>query len=665
MSPDRPPPGADNLRVETIRMPAAVLGPENPLPPLVFGSEVHAGGSEYGQLKSVLPYLMQDDYSRNRAETAFRVAVLENDVLRATFLLGFGGRLWSLIHRPSGRELLFRNQVFQPANLGLRNAWFAGGVEWNIGATGHSPLTCAPLHAARVHLPGGGCALRLYEWERIREVVFAIDFWLPAGSPVLLTLVRIVNPNRREVPVYWWSNAAVPESDGLRVLAPSETAHQLSYGSALRPVPIPIHDETDATYPARAASANDHFFDTGGLTRPWIAALDAAGTGLVQVSTRRLFGRKLFCWGRGMAGQRWQEFLTGPGQRYIEVQAGLAHTQLERVPMPAEARWSWLEAYGQLEADPAVVHGPDWAGARAAVEAALDALLPARLDDLIADAERSVDQPPDAMLHTGSGWGALECRRRAASGETPLELPGTPFGDETLGSEQEPWLALLESGELPDGPPRSYVVGSTWRGLLETVTDSPQVWLHRGVAAWHAGDQDAAHFAWQRAGDSAWALRNRAVTGTDPAESANLLLTAHTREPLLRPLTLEAIRALLAAGRPADALALIDNQPTGADGRLRLLEIEAALAAEDPDRAGRAFAEGFTLADLREGEDSIDRLWYAYHEALAARASAQPLDQATREQIRRDHPVPPAYDFRLDPQTPTGSTSSGIPDSTE
>jgi hypothetical protein len=269
------------------------------------------------------------------------------------------------------------------------------------------------------------------------------------------------------------------------------------------------------------------------------------------------------------------------------------------------------------------------------------------------------------MLHTGSGWGALECRRRAASGEAPLELPGTPFGDETLGSEQEPWLALLERGELPDGPPRSYVVGSTWRGLLETVTDTPQVWLHRGVAAWHAGDQDAARFAWQRAGDSAWALRNRAVTGTDPAEAANLLLTAHTREPLLRPLTLETIRALLAAGRPAEALALIDNQPTGADGRLRLLEIEAALAADDPDRAGRAFAEEFTLADLREGEDSIDRLWYAYHEALAARASAQPLDQATREQIRRDHPVPPAYDFRLNPQTPTDSTSSGIPDSTE
>ena len=33
-----------------------------------------------------------------------------------------GGRLYSLVHKPLGRELLARNPVFQPANLALRNA---------------------------------------------------------------------------------------------------------------------------------------------------------------------------------------------------------------------------------------------------------------------------------------------------------------------------------------------------------------------------------------------------------------------------------------------------------------------------------------------------------------------------------------------------------------
>ena len=68
-------------------------------------------------------------------EKAF--SILENDILRATFLLGFGGRLWSLFHKPAGRELLTVNPTIQFANLALRNAWFSGGVEWNIGTIGH------------------------------------------------------------------------------------------------------------------------------------------------------------------------------------------------------------------------------------------------------------------------------------------------------------------------------------------------------------------------------------------------------------------------------------------------------------------------------------------------------------------------------------------------
>ena len=93
----------------------------------------------YGRVGSVLPYLVQDGYGRDRRPAEHKVAVLENDVLRATFLLDLGGRLWSLVHKPTGRELLYRNPVFQPANLALRNAWFAGGVEWNIGTIGHTP----------------------------------------------------------------------------------------------------------------------------------------------------------------------------------------------------------------------------------------------------------------------------------------------------------------------------------------------------------------------------------------------------------------------------------------------------------------------------------------------------------------------------------------------
>ncbi len=123
------------LRFETLRMPGAEVGPENPLPPLGRGRDVgpydpakYPGFSDqmlrdmaYGHPANYLPYTMQDRYTRELKERDYDVAVLENETLKATFLLELGGRLRSLLHKPSGRELLEANPVFQPANLAIRN----------------------------------------------------------------------------------------------------------------------------------------------------------------------------------------------------------------------------------------------------------------------------------------------------------------------------------------------------------------------------------------------------------------------------------------------------------------------------------------------------------------------------------------------------------------
>src|SRR5438034_532963 len=123
-----------NLSVITLLLPTADLGPENPLPELRRERELHmvqpppglptdmADNIRYGHVPSILPYTLQDGYGRERTQKLTKIAVLENDILRAQFLLDYGGRLRSLYHKPTGRELLSVNRVFQPANLALRNA---------------------------------------------------------------------------------------------------------------------------------------------------------------------------------------------------------------------------------------------------------------------------------------------------------------------------------------------------------------------------------------------------------------------------------------------------------------------------------------------------------------------------------------------------------------
>ncbi|GAA3850487.1 DUF5107 domain-containing protein [Streptomyces coacervatus] len=633
------------IRREVLTLPAAELGPDNPLPPLRLLHEVHriddrdrdelprdiARQAGYEPLRSLLPVRVRDGYGRAREPRELDALVIENERLRATVLPGLGGRVASLFHKPTGRELLYRNPVFQPANFALNGAWYSGGIEWNIGATGHTTLSCSPLHAARVTAPDGGEMLRLWEWERLRDLPFQIDLWLPEDSDFLYVGVRIRNPHERPVPTYWWSNIAVPEER--RVLAPAEKAWQFGYERRLQKVPAP-----SCAAIQQLPYVADYFYDLPDARRRWIAALDEDGHGLVQTSTDLLRGRKLFVWGKGPGGRRWQQWLTEPGAGgYCEIQAGLARTQLEHVPLEAESEVSWLEAYGPLSS-------PEAADA---VEARLEAALPrADVDAAHAAWKPHADTEPGEVLAVGSGWGALEVLR------ADWKLPGTPFGESTLGEAQEPWLQLLRAGSFPEPrrvrPPGGTLVAPHWRDMLETAPATPLTEYHLGVAQWHGGDRAQAVRSWERAlelAPSLWPLL-RCLAVADQ-ESGNHERAAdryadafddlcHERRDngaswtaATAALGREAIEALLAVRRTAEARGIWERLHPGTRerGRFRLIEAGLLLAEGQPEAARDLFRAGFEVADLREGAEAIGRLW--------ARLS--------------DEPLPAHYDFRMRP----------------
>ena len=667
------------LRFETWTMPGAEIGPENPLPPLKRGGPPKKLAAAdypgfppdmlermaYGNPPNYLPYTVQDRYRRDKQERPFRVAVLENELLRATFLLELGGRLRSLVHKPSGRELLEANPVFQPANLAVRNAWFSGGVEWNIGMLGHHPFTCAPLFAGRVEGTDGTPVLRLWEWERLRRVPYQIDAYLPEGSPMLLVRVRIANPNQETVPMYWWSNTAVPQTERTRVLTPATSAYNWGYGKGgPARVDMPVVQGIDVSYTTRIDRAADFFFHLEEGQRPWVAALDQTGRGLVQVSTDVLKGRKLFFWGTGPGGRRWQEFLSRPGHAYLEIQSGLARTQMEHLPMPAGAVWEWLEGYGLMEADPASVHGSDWAAAQAAVEGPLEALLPR--PEMEAEFGRGaawVDAAPVEVRQRGSGWGALERHRRQAAGLAPFCGEGLVFDDDSLGPLQAPWLDLLDGRGLgrqeADEEPTGYLVQGEWRALLEGAVERSQdpwaAWLHLGIMRYAASDWAGARRAWGEslaALDTPWARRNVAVLDREEGrlpEAVENYKAACRLRPGLIPLAIECGQCLFEAQQPQAWLDLLVELDAAvqAQGRVRLLEGQAALAVGDFARVEALFKAKLVIDDLREGERSLSHLWFEYHQTRLSREEGIDIDDALEERVRKEYPVPAVLDFRM------------------
>lgn len=219
------------VELSVLNLPGASIEPENPLP--LFRDRHPDGYSgkddtlteeeqtllNYEANFRILPYCMQDRYTREKKPMQLKTVILENDKLKATFLCGYGAKLHSLVKKETGKEILFSNTVIQPGNLAIRNAWTSGGIEWNISQLGHSFTTCENIFMAKMTDKKLGEFVRVFEFERQKGLFWYIDFYLPEGSELLFAYVRIVNPNDTESPMYWWTNTAVPESDKTRLFS--------------------------------------------------------------------------------------------------------------------------------------------------------------------------------------------------------------------------------------------------------------------------------------------------------------------------------------------------------------------------------------------------------------------------------------------------------------
>ena len=442
----------------------------------------------FGMFSDTLPYTLQDDYDTPLEQLSFTAAVLENRYLKAVFLPELGGRLWSLYDKENQRDLLLTNTQLLPCNLGIRNAWFAGGVEFNCGRRGHDERTMSPRFAAVVD-GGEFPVLRIYEYQRDRETPFQYDCFLPDDSRFLYIRGRIWNPNPVMVPMYWWSNIAVPEVKGSRVVVPADTvfANWYSGGShALAKLTMPDGEGFDASYPEKFEYVKDHFYNIPENKRRYETLFYPDGYGFCHISTRRLRGRKLFVWGQSQGGRRWNRKLLGPGlDAYIELQGGLARSQQECLPMPPQTAWEWLEGYGALTMAKEKVFGK-WQDAVDAVTVELDRIIPeAELDEILLNTRQSVALKPGKVVIQGSGWGALEELRLGGKLAEHLD-----FGE--LQSEQMPWAELLENNRMSVDSPESYMVSDNFFQLLKNAAPSWQTAYFKSLNYYRRGDFERA-----------------------------------------------------------------------------------------------------------------------------------------------------------------------------
>jgi hypothetical protein len=190
----------------------------------------------------ILPYLKQDTWGCERTPAELPTVLISSTTMEAEIVPQFGGKLWGMRDKFSGRDFFFRNPAHQPANIGARGAWAAGGLEfnWAPGYLGHSAFTEERVWAARLQTARGEM-VRIWEFDRYNATVFQVDVLLDGDE--LWTHTKVTNPSTLPVLGYWWTCAAHKATPGTRILAPApEVTVQTFVGSALRNAPWPYLD---------------------------------------------------------------------------------------------------------------------------------------------------------------------------------------------------------------------------------------------------------------------------------------------------------------------------------------------------------------------------------------------------------------------------------------
>lgn len=483
-----------SIRVSTMKIQGNTLLKENRLPrfrakqqdKVLDGSGLlEAEKEKYGYQTGdrVLPYLVQDIYSREKKIEVIKTIEFENRHLKAIFLPEYGMRMFSLYSKDEGRELLFRNSALQFANLAIRDAWFAGGIEWNIGQLGHTFTTCDHLYATICKDPSGNEFLRCYEYERCKGVYWQVDFYLEDDAKQIAAYVRFINPKSEDVPFYWWTNIAVPEEKNVRVFSgnkeviyinPSSNEAAgaikgMSHGSMPDLGSLP---GKDSSYPQNFRFSSEYFFQNeADPEQTWEAAVYDDGTVFFDYASERLQYHKMFCWGVHPGGQHWKDFLSEPGKGdYIELQAGLAPTQVHGLDFPANTTWDFIQVFGGITIDYKLAEG-EWNQAQKNVERQVKQQVNAEeIQRLLEKYRKNADCEIEELLHLGSGFGAIEEMRKP--GATPK---GFKFPFASIGEKETIWVELLQKHSIEDQKlcdfPLSYMVDTRYEQYLKDAAE--------------------------------------------------------------------------------------------------------------------------------------------------------------------------------------------------
>ena len=672
------------IYLSTISIEGSILKGENPLPifrdrekdkPIQTDGTLNKESMEnmgYEIGMRILPYKLQDRYDRERKIVELKTVVIKNDKLKAVFLCEYGGRLYSLTDLETGKEILFKNPVFQLANLSTRNAWFSGGIEWNVSQFGHSLQTCEPLFFAIVH--GEEDFLRMYEFERTKRIYYQIDFRLPEGSKNLYAHIKIINDENYKKPMYWWTNIAVREEKNIRIFSSTEdivyiypdsvgsTGNSLKKFGASKLPKTPFVD--DGSYPLNFPYSSEYFFQTKKETlSPWEATLYNDGFIFFEMSTNKLRYRKMFCWGNLEGGRKWESFLSKENEgAYVEIQAGITPTQVNGFDIDANSCIEFTQMFSFInlinQNDINELYDKDYSKAREKIQNIIDNNVDKNhLNDLFYKYSKESNLEINGkILSFGKGWGALEDKRREKYKlkKSPKSLS---FPKSSIDRECLIWLKLLEYGNL-DEMEESYLPDSYMLDLkneLENIENKNAIALiHLGIIYYENFLEEKAFECWIKSLNIkpyALAYRNLSIYYKNKNEydksifyMEKALYTFENKNKLIDEAFLVEYLELLSYTKNYDKIISI-YEKYNKNEKISKFAAKAYLEKKEYKKLENIF--NIEQITIREGENYLLDIYFEYIAKLKSEKENIEFNGELVKKVRAEEKAPKNLDFRM------------------
>lgn len=288
----------------------------------------------------VYPYVSYAETANRPEPVRYKFIVLENNHLKVTICPDLGGKVTSMVHKPSGKEVLYVPDVIRPTRILPRFYFVAGGIEVSFPIS-HSPTQNDPVlskidrTANRIYVTCGERELRFgMQWS--------VEYSLGPDDHFLTQRTVFYNPGTMAYPWMSWSNAALPSGPDTQFSFPS--GEVLSHASVLDT--IDWKSEGPSTE-ADIKEMTGYFWKTRDANAFGVFT-PSLGTGLYHVADEVVApGMKLWSYGRG-ADSTWATLSTATHAPYIEMQGGPIGDQSIKLELqPKERKWHteyWIPA---------------------------------------------------------------------------------------------------------------------------------------------------------------------------------------------------------------------------------------------------------------------------------------------------------------------------------